>query len=156
MTARSSSIAAPGPIVGGPPPARLGPRVTRAGLAGAAFIGFDRTDGFRKGLAAMVGLTLAPSNFPLVCASQHVQWALVPAGAGIGVMLADVGDAEPGVCRVLDELPPITVPRWLVSHQDVRTSRRLRVVADALALALDRPPRARGSDARRGPVRPGP
>jgi DNA-binding transcriptional LysR family regulator len=117
---------------------KLGRRVTREALARATFIGFDHTDTFRKGLAARIGLSLTPESFPLVSQSQHVQWALVREGAGIGIMMAEVGDAEPGVCRALKDLPPITIPMWLVTHRDVRTSRRVRVVADFLAEQLRR------------------
>jgi DNA-binding transcriptional LysR family regulator len=117
----------------------LGPGLTRESLSRATFIGFDYTDTFRKGLGAL-GLALTPENFPLVSQSQHVQWALVRAGAGIAIMIAEVGDADPGVRRVLD-LPPIPIPMWLVTHRDVRTSRRVRVVVDFLAEELgDRQP----------------
>ncbi|MES2640629.1 MAG: LysR family transcriptional regulator [Myxococcota bacterium] len=114
---------------------KLGTPLTRDALSRATFIGFDHTDTFRKGLSAL-GLSLAPENFPIVSQSQHVQWALVREGAGIGIMIAEVGDAEPGVCRVPSGLPPIPVPMWLVTHREVRTSRRVRVVADFLAERL--------------------
>jgi DNA-binding transcriptional LysR family regulator len=125
----------------------LGPRPTNQRLERATFIGFDHSDTFRKGLEAALGLSLAQASFPLLSASQHVQWALVKEGAGIGIMLSEVGDAEPSVRRVLRELPGIPIPMWLVSHQDVRTSRRLRVVADLLADAL----RSRSAAAPRRP-----
>jgi hypothetical protein len=37
---------------------------------------------------------------------------------------------------VLKALPPITLPLWLVMHREVRSSRRVRVVADFLVGAL--------------------
>ncbi len=131
--------------------------LTRDALSRATFIGFDHTDTFRKGLAASLGLSLTPENFPLVSQSQHVQWALVREGAGVGIMIAEVGDAEPGVRRVLKDLPPITLPTWLVTHRDVRTSRRVRVVADFLAEGLGRERRAneRGAGTRRSRREPG-
>lgn len=113
----------------------LGPRLTRESLSRATFIGFDYTDTFRNGLVA-IGLALTPENFPLVSQSQHVQWALAREGAGIAIMIAEVGDREPSVRRVLEDLPPIPVPMWLVTHRDVRTSRRVRVVVDFLAEEL--------------------
>ena len=113
----------------------LGPRLTRDSLSRASFIGFDHTDTYRKGLAAL-GLTLTAANFPLLSQSQHVQWALVLQGAGIGIATSEVGDRERGVRRVLKALPPITLPLWLVVHREVRSSRRVRVVADFLADAL--------------------
>ena len=113
----------------------LGPRVTRESLSRATFIGFDHTDTYRKGLAVL-GLDLTPAQFPLLSQSQHVQWALVREGAGIGIMTSGVGDREPGVCRVMKALPPLSLPLWLVMHREVRTSRRVRGVADFLAGAL--------------------
>lgn len=120
----------------------LGARPTLADLSRATFIGFDRSDAFRRGLAAM-GLSLGADRFPLLSQSQHVQWALVREGAGIGAMLADVGDADPAVRRAHPDLPAIPVPMWLVTHRDVHTSRRLRVVADLLAEGLSVAPSPR-------------
>lgn len=117
---------------------RLGTRLARESLARATFIGFDDSGAFRKGLEAMLGVSLSARGVPLVSQSQHVQWALVRQGAGIGIMLAEVGDAEPTVRRVLSSLPPIPVPMWLVTHREVHTSRRVRVVADVLAEGLAR------------------
>lgn len=115
------------------------PRVTRRALARATFIGFGREDTFRSGLNAAMGLQLRPEQFPLVSASQHVQWALVREGAGIGIMMSEVGERDPSVRRVLDDLPGLPIPMWLVTHRDVKTSRRVRVVADHLAEALGGP-----------------
>jgi hypothetical protein len=34
-------------------------------------------------------------------------------------------------------VPPIRFPIWLVTHRELRTARRIRVVFDALARMLD-------------------
>lgn len=98
----------------------------------ADFIGFDRKDALMDGLNAL-GFSLTASNFPIVTENQLVQWELCKQGAGICVMVEEVGEAEPRVQRVLPNLAPIPVPMWLVSHREVRMSRRVRVVFDALA-----------------------
>jgi DNA-binding transcriptional LysR family regulator len=113
----------------------LGTPLTREALSRAAFLDFDHTDRFREGLVAL-GLTLPRARFPIVTQSQHVQWALVRQGVAVGIMMAEIGDVEPGVCRALPELPAIVVPMWLVTHREVHTSRRVRVVADFLAEGL--------------------
>lgn len=110
-------------------------RVTPTRLREATFIGFDRTDTYRRGLEAL-GLALPDACFPVLANHQFVQWALVKAGVGIGIMLEEVGDAEPGVARVLPALPVIALPLWLVSHREVHTSQRVRVIADAMFEAL--------------------
>lgn len=63
---------------------------------------------------------------------------------GLGVITDDVGDAEPLVQRVLPKATPIPVPMWLVTHREVHTSRRVRVVFDLLLKHLGAPHRPPG------------
>ncbi len=104
-------------------------------LASAEFVAFDETDVFMKGLNAK-GLSLGPKNFPWISANQQVQWALITQGSGIGVMMAQIGDPDERVVRVMPEHVSFTAPMWLTSHREVRTSRRVRVVFDILAKRL--------------------
>ena len=55
---------------------------------------------------------------------------------GIGAMMDDIARDTPGIVRVLDDLPPVRFPIWLVTHRELRTARRIRVVFDALAAGL--------------------
>lgn len=112
----------------------IGNPTTRTELSRAEFVAFDDTDVFMNGLNAM-GLSVGPESFPWVCANQHVQWALITGGSGVGVMMSAIGDADPRVVRALDDLV-FPVPIWLTSHREVRTSRRVRAVFDALAEAF--------------------
>jgi len=114
--------------------ASIGDPTTRADLSRADFVAFDTTDAFLRALNAM-GLELTADSFPYVCANQNVQWALITQGAGVGVMISAIGDADPRVRRALDDLV-FDLPMWLTSHREVRTSRRVRVVFDLLAEAL--------------------
>lgn len=116
--------------------ASIGDPTTPAELSRAEFVAFDETDVFMNGLNAM-GMSVGPESFPWVCANQQVQWALVTQGSGVGVMTAEVGDADPRVRRALPDLV-FPVPMWLTSHREVRTSQRVRVVFDMLAEALAR------------------
>lgn len=129
--------------------AELGPALDAATIARATFIGFDHGARFRDGLSSLLGVDVPAERFALVAASQHVQWALVREGAGIGVMMAEIGDADRSVVRVFADRGAIPVPMWLVTHRDVHTSRRVRAVADFLCAALS-PPRHRrdATDAR--------
>ena len=61
---------------------------------------------------------------------------LVQQGLGIGVMMDEVARRTPGVVRVLDEVAPVRFPVWLVTHRELRTARRIRMVFDVLAAAL--------------------
>jgi len=115
--------------------ASIGEPRTRADLSRACFFGFDRSERMIEGLRAM-GIELTARSFPIVTANHLVQWRMCLAGLGICFVMEEVGDAEPRVRRVLDDLPGMPVPIWLAAHREVRNSRRIRVVFDALAEGL--------------------
>lgn len=118
---------------------RIGNPTSPADLVNAEFFGFDRTEMMIKGLRSL-GLELTPKNFPIVTTNHLVQWELAKQGVGICIVMDEVGDAEPRVRRVLPDFPPLTVPVWLTTHRELRTSRRIRVVFDLLAEALAESP----------------
>lgn len=99
------------------------------------FVGSDRNGRYLEYLR-QYGLNLSEDNFS--CYSDHTvaHWALVRQGMGIGAMMKEIARKTPGMVRVLDDLPPVRFPIWLVSHRELRTSRRIRVVFEALAEGL--------------------
>lgn len=107
-------------------------------LRHADFISIDSTGMFLKGLNAM-GLSLTEANFPILTENYLVMWEYVKRGIGIGIQDGNVGDAEPLVRRVLPDLEPLMFPIWLVSHRELNTSRRVRVVFDLLVEELGSP-----------------
>ena len=104
-------------------------------LNNAVFIGADRSNSVVSYLNKF-GFELNSSNFPLIIANHLVQWEMVKHGNGIGFMMANIGDAEPLVERVLPTFPAFEKETWLVAHRELKTSRRLRVVFDYLAAEL--------------------
>jgi DNA-binding transcriptional LysR family regulator len=114
---------------------RHGRPTSPSDLSEAVFIGFEQSDRLLTRLNE-IGLTLTKSNFKLISESGAVAWELVKQGLGIGVMAKDVGDRTPVVECVLPNLDPITVPIWLVTHRELHTSRRIRLVFDLLADSL--------------------
>lgn len=103
--------------------------------AHASFIGSDRS-GQYLGMLRAQGLPLTEANFSCYANHSVTQWSLVREGLGIAPMMDEVAFATPGVVRVLDDLPPFRFPIWLVSHRELRTSRRIRIVFDELAQGL--------------------
>ncbi len=103
--------------------------------ANVPFIGSDR-NGLYLGMLQHHGLRVTEANF--CCYANHsvVQWSLVRNGVGVAPMMEEVALATPGVVRVFDDLPPVRFPIWLVSHRELRTSRSIRVVFEALANGL--------------------
>lgn len=128
--------------------ARLGSPASPAELRGADFIGFG-DDGFMDGLNGL-GFDLTAKSFPLHSTNHMVLWELVKHGLGIGSILEEVGDVEPLVQRVFPDMAAIPVPTWLVSHREVHSSRRVRMVFDLLAEHFA-PPRRRARTAASGP-----
>ena len=100
-----------------------------------AFVGSDRAGAY-LGYLRHHGLPLTEANFSCYVEHTTTHWALVQAGLGIGAMMDEIADVTPGMVRVLDEVSPVQFPIWLVTHRELRTSRRIRSVFDALADAL--------------------
>jgi DNA-binding transcriptional LysR family regulator len=103
--------------------------------AGLPFVGSDRSGQFLAFLRHH-GLPLGEANFSCYADHSMTQWALVRHGLGIGAMMDRIARDTPGIVRVLDDVPPVRFPIWLVTHRELRTSRRIRVVFEALAQGL--------------------
>lgn len=114
---------------------RHGRPVSPSDLSDAPFIGFDRSGRLLAYLNEM-GLAVRQDNFKLTSESGAVAWEWVRQGLGIGVMAKVIADRTPDVECVLPELDPMPIPVWLVTHRELRTSRRIRVVFDVLAECL--------------------
>ncbi len=79
------------------------------------------------------GFALSKKNFPVISNSHIVQWELVKQGMAITATVEQIGDNEPLVERIaLQQVPLITMDLWLVTHNELRTSRRIRRVFDFL------------------------
>ena len=99
-------------------------------------IGFDDSDQMREFLRA-AGYPFPDGCSPVRTGDHLVQWELAKRGLGLCAMMQEVGDHERRVQRALPDGPPVVIlPIWLVSHRELKTSRRIRVVFDALAEAL--------------------
>ena len=109
----------------------------------AEFIGFLDPGGEASRIIAAElttrGVPITPVQFTRSTDGGAVAWEWVRRGLGVGMMLQAVAGATPGVEPVLPELVRIPVPVWLVTHREVRTSRRIRLVYDVLAEALAAP-----------------
>lgn len=110
-----------------------------AQAASCRFIGNDRA-GLYLGYLRAHGLPLSEEAFSCYAQNSVTAWALVQQGLGIGTMMDEVTQATPGVVRVLDEVSAVRFPIWLVTHRELHTARRIRLVFDRLAEALSQGP----------------
>ncbi|SFE22041.1 LysR family transcriptional regulator [Roseivivax sediminis] len=121
-------------------------------FGGAQFLGLSDNDRYARFLRQL-GFPIEESSFAVTSESHLVHWAMTLAGLGIGAAPVAVGDAAPQVQRILPGLDPIAFPIWLVAPQELRTSRRVRLVFDLLADAISGPGSpANTLDAAEGPA----
>lgn len=83
-----------------------------------------------------VGVLASAGEFRLISDNAVVAWEMVKRGLGVGFMMREIADRTRGVVKLFPEAAPIEVPVWLVTHRELRTSRRMRAVFDVLAEAF--------------------
>ena len=104
-------------------------------LADQDFIGIDDMEGLLQGLAEQ-GLLLQLKQFRVHTASGNCMIHLIREGLGFGVLPMDTVGIFDDLVAVLPDLFNPQIPVWLVTHQELHTSRRIRVVFDLLAEEL--------------------
>lgn len=104
-------------------------------IAGSSVIGYD--DNSRIIDLIRVGkLDVPPSTFTLRSDSELAQLALLRAGAGIGGSQAGIARRDPNLLPVFHDEFEFTMEMWLAYHEDLKSSRRVRLLFDHLATAL--------------------
>lgn len=107
-----------------------------ADLASAGLMGFD--DPRFAGFLREIGIPIATEDFRIVSESAVVIWEMVKRGMGVAVMMREVAERTPGVVNLLPDMLPIPVPIWLVTHQELESSPRVRLVQTIMAEELAR------------------
>lgn len=100
-------------------------------------VGYDRNDDIIHGFAVL-GTIVDRHAFRIRTDNQIVAWEMIRAGNGIGFMQKSLVDRDRSVETVLAGLALPSLPMWLAMHRDVRTSPRIRRVADFLIDELRR------------------
>ena len=106
-------------------------------LSGHAMIGFDKESAPIRSMLRRAG-GFPRQNFTLRANSDLAQLAAIRAGYGIGFCQVRLAERNPDLVRVLPDAFTLTLDTWLAMHEDLRASRRCRVVFDALAAGLGR------------------
>lgn len=104
-------------------------------LARLDYIGFDRA-GLMLKILAERGAHVPARQLRIRTKAGMVVWDYVRRGLGANFMTKSVADLTPEVEEVWPAMTPVPVPTWLVTHREVRTSRRIRLVFDALLEAF--------------------
>lgn len=107
-------------------------------LARADFIGFDNNQELVRLLNGL-GLPIALDNIKLSSPNGVVSWQFAKEGLGVCIMAEELGAQTPEVECALPDQEPMLFPVWLVTHRELHTSRKIRLVFDLLAEELASP-----------------
>ena len=83
-----------------------------------------------------LGIRTTEANIAITSDSGVVILECLRAGYGLSLLPAALCAPIDGLEAVLPELPTPSIPVWLVTHRELQTSRRIRVVFDHLAHGL--------------------
>jgi DNA-binding transcriptional LysR family regulator len=105
-------------------------------LENIQIIGFDR-NGSVIDVLNKQGWNLSKQNFSIITPFQLLQLELCKEGQGVIFFPENMGDKEPKLERAFEHMGPLmTLPVWLVSHQELRTSLRVKRVFDFIAAEM--------------------
>ncbi|MCY4336494.1 MAG: LysR family transcriptional regulator [Litoreibacter sp.] len=118
---------------------QLGPVCRPNDFAEANFIGYQSPERLVPQISAM-GFPVTKANFGITTSNGSTMYELVRDGAGIAFLPVIVAEGRLGLQRILLDAPSFNMDTWLVTHREIQTSRRIRLVFDHLAseLAKDR------------------
>jgi len=112
-----------------------GPLNTMEDLKGATWVGYGAPEQMVAALQTF-GLELRPEQVKYTCEMGVVVWELAKQGLGVTIMADEAHLDTLGLARVAHDFPDIQIPLYLISHSELRNSRRISVVWDALVAAL--------------------
>ena len=114
---------------------KRGRPTSRADLALHDWLSFGDAD---RNLEYMAGMDIHIPREAFKVGSENglVVWEMARAGLGICPMDDTIGDCTAGMERILGDDLKVNFPVWLVTHREVHTSPRIRLVFDILAEAI--------------------
>jgi DNA-binding transcriptional LysR family regulator len=103
-------------------------------LAHHAVIGFDADSSAFRSVRGM--MAVSREMFAFRTDNDHAQLAMLRAGFGIAGCQAGIAARDRNLVPVLPEKIALAIDVWLVMHEDLRNTRRVRLLYDHLARAL--------------------
>lgn len=97
-------------------------------------VGYDVETPALRAMAARLP-AIDRRGFALRTDSNLAQLAAIRAGFGIGLCQVAIARRDPALVRVVPEVT-LSLPLWIVMHEDLKTNTRYRVVFDALCDGL--------------------
>lgn len=106
-----------------------------ADLASHALIGFDHETPYIRSMRP-ANLPYTREHFSLRTDNDLAAIAAIRAGYGIGICHLGIAARDPALVRLLPESFALNMDTWVVMHEDLRRSVRMRALYDHLAAAL--------------------
>ena len=104
-------------------------------LEAHAIIGFDRETPFVR-MVREAGLKVTRARFAFRTDSDLATLALIRAGAGIGICQVAIARRDPALVHLLAGDFTFPLDLWVVMHEDLRTSARMKAVYEHLVTEL--------------------
>ena len=101
-------------------------------LTGHRFLAYGNHDRVQTYLA-QAGVEVKDENFHHDSSDGFASWELVKRGFAIGIADEALAMNTPGMVQVLTGMQPLPIPFWLVSHRELQTSPKIRLVFDTMA-----------------------
>ena len=114
--------------------ARHGMPDSMEALAHHSFVGFDRHTAYVRAMAARYPI-LSSLRYVFRADSNLAQLAAIRAGLGIGMCQIGLVRDNPDIVRLMPDFQ-LPLETWVAMHEDLKSSRRCRVVFDALVEGL--------------------
>ena len=108
---------------------------TLADLTGHAVIGFDQETAYIRSMRP-AGSPYVRENFALRTDNDLAALAAVRAGYGIGILQVGIAKRDPALMPLLTNHFALSMDAWVVMHEDLRRSVRVRALYDHLAAGL--------------------
>ena len=111
---------------------RMGRPKSVADLAGHHFIGPGDMTRMEEVLGP-TGVRIAPEQYVVATPSSTLSTALAQEGLGLSLMWERLAEGMPEMERVARDFPGLDFPIWLVTHRELHSNPRIRIVFDAIA-----------------------
>ena len=96
------------------------------------FIGFETRDTLLQPLKHY-GLPLTSAQFRYSADNGMASIAMAREGLGVAMLIGNEADRFADLEQIWPEFGPVEVPIWLVTHRELHTSKRIRLVFDLIA-----------------------
>ena len=101
------------------------------------FVGLSPMERYLPTLHAH-GVAISSEQFGCTASNGVTMMALIRRGLGIGVVPHYASRAFPDIAPILEEEFQVEIPMWIVAHRELHSSRRIRLVFDALVEGIGR------------------